>query len=191
MRSLTLASAAFALAISGAAVAGDLGYDPALDQKLELGGFTLVSPANGGSPVVISFDLEENGADVVGFSFSGNASGITDTGSWASDTNLVIDAPDGQSTSIGGFSGTPDFDWDFDGAGSTDDGFYESGPHLAFNAAPKAGTWTFTFTNDWDSTAASDISWDGVSIILHKIPAPGALALLGLAGVAGGRRRRA
>lgn len=190
----TTAAGLLVLAAAATAAAGDLGYDPALDEKLDIPTFGLADDES----VTFSFDLPENGNPVVGFSFSGTVSGISGTSTWASDTVLRIDAPGGGNVTAGGFNFPNDLDWDFDGSGSTDDGTYASGPHLVDRlgdplfggGTPKGGTWSFTFTQSF-GVADQTVSWEGVSIVLHKIPTPGALALLGLAGLAGRGRRRA
>ncbi len=57
----------------------------------------------------------------------------------------------------------------------------------------KEGIWTVEFALDWFGGTQDSIrpmEWKNVSITLHNIPAPGPLALLGLAGVLFKRRRR-
>ncbi|MFU8829658.1 MAG: hypothetical protein ACNA8P_09530 [Phycisphaerales bacterium] len=184
--SRVLAATGAGLAITAAASADN--FDPALDIVLDLGSFTLISPANGGAPV--DFDVI-GPADVVGFSFAGDVSGISGTSSWASDMQLNISIDGTQVYSIGGFSGVQN-NWDFQGSGSTNDGFYQSGPHLIAKDNPVAegAAWTFSFVNDWNSTLAADMDWSGVTLTIHRIPTPGAVGLVGLAGLAAIRRRR-
>lgn len=194
MRTRTIVSLAAVLAVAGTAAATEgLDYDPELDEKIVVPSFALADEES----FVFTVDLQENGNPVVGFSFSGVVSGISGTATWASDTLLTIGAPEGDSVVIGGFLAENDLDWDFQGSGSTDDGAYASGPHLEDadglplfgGGTGKGGTWSFTFTQTFGVTDQS-VAWDEVSIVLHKIPAPGALALIGLAGLGGGRRRR-
>lgn len=193
--SIALALGAALCATAGVAHAGS-GYDPALDISYNLGGFNLDSAANGGVTVAeFLVTPPANDSMIVGISFSGTVAGISGTGSWASDLMMVVTDPMQGQVSVGGFSGVQN-NWDFQGSGSSNDGFYESGPHLFWADSPigkdGAGSWKFTFTNDWDSTFAATMSWTDVTITFHKlmVPAPGALALLGLAGLAGGSRRR-
>jgi len=194
MKKIATLTAAAGIALSGAAFAND--FDPALDEKLDFGNFVLDSLANGGSPAVFNVPNGSNGNDIVGFSFSGAVTGISGNASWASDMQLIITDPNGGTFTVGGFtnSGNADIDWDFSGSASTNDGAYASGPHFAWKNDPiskdGAGSWTFSFANDWNSTIAATMSWTDVSITLHKIPTPGAAALFGLAGLAGIRRRR-
>jgi hypothetical protein len=154
---------------------------------------------------VYVYEIElDPGLAVNGFSFIGTVTGISDNGTWASDTMLGILGPSGSFTDIGGFVTSPENDWDFQGSGSNLDGTYESGPHFeALNLDPVepvfdsngdgttnlGGLWTFTFTQTFFSSSATEIAWTDVQITLLQIPGPGALALLGVAGLIGRRRR--
>lgn len=154
-------------------------HDPSLDESFALGGFTLDSAANGGSPAVLTVPggVASNGG-VVGFSFEGTVAGISGTDSWAADMCMVVEAPDGTTYALGGFSGTLAGcnvnAWDFGGSGSTNDGTYAS-VHDGLWAEPGLeddGDWTFTFVNDWDSASAATMDWSGVSVTLHKVAPP-------------------
>jgi hypothetical protein len=154
---------------------------------------------------VYVYEVElDPGLAVNGFSFIGTVTGVSGNGTWASDTLLEITGPSGSFTSIGGFATTPENDWDFQGSQSSEDGTYESGPHFeALELDPVepvfdsngdgttdlGGLWTFTFTQTFFSSSATEIAWTDVQITLIQIPAPGALALLGVAGLVGRRRR--
>ena len=164
-------------------------FDPDLDIVVNLGQFTVFADA-GGDPIVVKFNVTGPG-DVVGFSFGGDASGLTGNGTWASDTRLSVRIDGTEQFNIGGLVGR-DNDWDFQGSGSTNDGPYASGPHLFAKDNPiDAGAmWTFAFFHNWNSASAAPISWENVTITLHRVPAPGAMALLGLGGLVAGRRRR-
>lgn len=194
MRTMIAGATVSAIAFVAMPASADF-HDPSLDETYELGGFNLNSEANGGV-ISASFTIvpPANDFPIVGFSFSGTVAGITGSGSWASDLQLAIDDPNGNTTLIGGFSTPSDFDWDFQGSGSADDGDYASGPHFLWEDSPidKDGVnaFVFTFTNDWNSELAAMHQWSNIEITFHKIPAPGALALLGLAGLVGSRRRR-
>jgi hypothetical protein len=140
-----------------------------------------------GGPVTLNFNVAQNVA-VTGFSFSGTCSFLASIGSWASDTRLTISAPGGASATIGGYDNqaSSTFLWAFQGGASSAPGNYTSGPHnMAFGNAN--GNWTLKFENDWNFSG-SQIDWQNVHVTL--IPAPGAMALLGLGGLLAGRRRR-
>ena len=52
------------------------------------------------------------------------------------------------------------------------------------------GTWTVTLSDEFDASGIDHTYLQGSTITINKVPAPGALALLGLGGVAAMRRRR-
>ncbi len=150
--------------------------DPSLDEVLEVGEFTVDSPANNGDPVTVSLPggVSSRG-EVTGLSFDGTVAGISGSGSWASDLCMRLEPPAGAVFVVGGFSGTEpgcdSIDWDFQGADS--DGSYASEHLEVFDPAQDdEGEWTVTFVNDWDSTSAATMQWWDVSITLHKTPLP-------------------
>lgn len=153
-------------------------HDPDLDEQFAFPDFGLDSPANGGEPISFAFQGGvDNRGRVTGFSFNGTASGITGNPVRASDTCLVVEAPDGETYAIGGADGTypgcTDHAWDFQGADSGDDGLYPSAHETAFDPVVNdAGEWKFTFLNDWDDAGSATIAWSGVTITLHKTPLP-------------------
>jgi len=112
---------------------------------------------------------------------------------WAGDMHIGITDPNGNSLQFGGYDyddGSPnagDFPSSWD---SSTSGVYSHGASLA-PVLGGSGDWTFTFTDGYSSGAATD-NWNGIVNMegLTLVPAPGALALLGLAGLAGRRRRR-
>ncbi|MEE9128472.1 MAG: hypothetical protein V3T84_00505, partial [Phycisphaerales bacterium] len=54
------------------------------------------------------------------------------------------------------------------------------------NPIPKGGDWNFMFAETWDG----GVEYNNLTITLLKIPSPGALALIGVAGLVSPRRRR-
>lgn len=187
----TLILAAACAALTAAETANADNYDPNLDVEIEIGSFFVDSAPNGGEPVVYNFIGADN---VVGFSFSGTVTGPSGNSSYASDLLMTIVAGDEDPFLVGGFSTTNDLDWDFQGFQSTEDGDYSSGPHILLrdDPAPAGLEWTISFMNDWNNAAAATLHWSDVVLTVHHapIPAPGALALLGIAGVCAPRRRR-
>lgn len=192
MKNVALCTAITALCAATTAASAGIAWDPALDELILINdteGFTLEDGETA------SFSVNLTGQNtVVGFSFAGVWAG--GGGAWASDTIMTITAPDSTQISRGGFPAPGgDQDWDFQGGVSSGDGMYSHGfgstfgdgdADLAFAGGVSGnGTWTFEFEQTWGVA-----TWKGVSIVLHQIPAPGALALLGLAGLVGVRRRR-
>lgn len=168
MRGLILAASA-ALVVAGAASA---------DVVVSMGSASL---AGGASMSASSGDV--SGA-MTGFTISfGYVSG--GGGAWASDAALVING-----AQYGGYDilfGTAFMGaWGFDGPGSGADGAYGE----TRNHASSAAAFNLVFGNGWSTGPVS--SFNDVTVTLHgvnAVPAPGALALLGLAGFAGRRRR--
>lgn len=103
--------------------------------------------------------------------------------SFPGDMKVDLFAPDGQYFSVGGFD-TYVQGWDYVNYGNGNTYEYNSGQ---FNNAPK-GYWYIRLTNDWASSSES--MYGSGLIIFHKIPAPGALGLLGVAGLLAAPRRR-
>ncbi|HRQ63598.1 MAG TPA: DUF11 domain-containing protein [Xanthomonadaceae bacterium] len=156
------------------------GFDPLLDEPLDVPNFTVISPANGGTPQVFTIPAGVlTSGIVVGFSFEGTVSGITGNGDWASDMCMQIEGPDGSMFSVGGIGAAiPNCNvnlWDFNGGGSTNDGTYAS-EHLDIWPFPPGaaddGDWTFTFIHGWNSTSANPMNWSGVTVTLHKVGIP-------------------
>ena len=76
--------------------------------------------------------------------------------------------------------------WDFDGAGSGDDGTYMSTFSLTeAGVIGSDGMLNVSFSDVFDG----GYTIKNMSILLTGIPAPGAIALLGIAGLTGRRRR--
>jgi hypothetical protein len=145
-------------------------HDGDLDEAFEVEDFTVVSPANGGTPV--NFTLPAGVATsgtVVGFSFEGTVAGVSGGGTWASDLRMTLTSPAGESFSVGGIPA--ENPWDFQGGGSTEDGTYTSTHFGAFgeDGTPDAGDWQVEFVHGWNSTSAADMDWSNVTITLHKV----------------------
>jgi MYXO-CTERM domain-containing protein len=141
----------------------------------------------GESSIITLTDLE---GELTGFCIDFDFDPASSPGSWASDAGFVLNG-----TQYGGFdiflssaSAFGDF-WAFDGAGSAAAGHYK-------DIVAASGTYTFgnsyvfEFGNAWSTS--SDVSYKNITVTLKgltQVPAPGAIALLGLAGLVGRRRR--
>lgn len=197
----TATTVAFAAAISfTTAVSANPNWDPSLDESFLLNDGNVF---NLGFQQTIDFTVAVSaGSPVIGFSFSGIASGISPFGAelLAEWTQLTVEAPDGQTFIVGSLTSpfANDAPWDFSTA-SAQNGLYRHGlgggqwfgdgqPQFAFGSGASAdGIWTFSFFQ----TLGSGIGWEDVTITLHRaIPAPSALALLVAFGLAGHTRRR-
>ena len=132
-----------------------------------------------------TFQKDDNGTTIEGFSIWVDYIG-DGGGTWASDTNAMITAPDGQSVSIGGFGSPADLDYDYQGSVSADPGIYMSGPHFGWiDGGNAGGTYTLKITQDFGVGFFNDFT-----VHILRVPAPGAAALLGLGGLVAMRRRR-
>jgi MYXO-CTERM domain-containing protein len=176
MSKITMCAAGLAAVLSSTAMA---------DQVLNLGNNTLT----GGNFNEYQFNLS---GSLTGFSI--NFDYVTGGGgSWASDMLLLIIDPNGAGQYWGGFNVSPagytdSGIWGFDGSASANSGNYGDSKSVA--GLSGNGTWTFRVYNGW-STAPSNQYNNFVLSAKGVVPAPGAIALLGLAGLAGRRRRSA
>lgn len=177
---LRLAAATSALALTCVASAGFL-----TTEKISLGTF---SAPGGQSSFFEYLGNPDNTDDIIGFTVSFIFNDAADPFAWASDLRLDI-VFQGGIYSVGGFS-TLVNPWDFQGSGSNPAGsyFHEACYVWEGNPFSKLDLKGFQLTNDYGFNGA--VAWQDISITLYKVPAPGALALLGMAGVTGARRRR-
>lgn len=167
MRNLILASSA-ALVVAGAASADvviNLGSNALAGSQFVTADSGAVTGSLTG--VSIAFDYVTGGG-----------------GAWASDMALVVNG-----TQFGGYDllfGTVHGGyWGFDGAGSAADGHYTDTKALAGSAA----SYAIIMGNGWSTAPVSQFNNFVVTLHGVEVPAPGAIALLGLAGIAARRRR--
>ncbi len=129
--------------------------------------------------------------EMVGFEIIFDFDPLDAGGAWASDMVFVLIGPGLEGVSWGGFNtdfGFPNQGtWAFDGSGSAAAGTYSDS---VVHGAQSDGVWTLGIGNGW--TTGGEVAYNNVSVTLFGtiVPAPGAVALLGLAGLAGSRRRR-
>lgn len=139
---------------------------------------------------------------------------------WASDLTMTIISPAGRSWTVGGWDNLNERDenwmgWegsagDFpppvqpagvfpnDGQNFDDNGnkipVFLHADHFPWkeDPQPKEGIWTITVKTDFLAVdpGPRDAFWVDIQISLYNIPAPGALSLLGVAGLLTKRRRR-
>ena len=141
----------------------------------------------GGQSAVFNFTDSVPVVDSISISFD-YAEPVLDA-SWASDVQVILTDGVGNSLIIGGFinSNAADILWAFDGSISDDPGNYSD--TFATNFVTD-GIWSLTFVNDWTSDPNPN-DYANLIVTMGPVPAPGALALLGLAGVSRRRRRKA
>ena len=121
----------------------------------------------------------------------------TGDSSWGSD--MIFGASDGfNGVSIGGYNGYlssivggSSSMWSFGGGinGAPTDGSY-SGLNVLGSAVSMSGVASAIMANGWLTSAGTTTSVELTFYGLNAVPAPGALALLGLAGLSGTRRRK-
>jgi hypothetical protein len=178
MRKISVLGSLCAAAIASAAAAEvtlDLGSGTFAASEFNNYEFELIGTMTGFS---ISFDYVTN-----------------EGGSWASDMVFFIIGPGLEGIAWGGFNtqfGIPinGGTWGFDGAGSAASGPYSD---TKVHFATAGGMWSFGIGNGW--TASPPVEYNNVSVTLFGdisfVPAPGAIALFAVAGLAGRGRRRA
>lgn len=143
-------------------------HDPARDEVLQVPDFTL--GGGGAYSKAVPGGVATKGT-VVGFTFEGTVAGISGTQAYASDLAMTVTPPGGAAYAVGGF-GTSNPDWDFQGAGSGEDGSYAS-THVGTDifgsdGTADAGDWQFDFENIFEVT----MDWTGVTVTLHKQAPP-------------------
>ena len=140
----------------------------------------------GGEAVFV--DLGEVSGTLTGISYSYSWTNNEGDSSWSSDMLIGV-THSGTAVSVGGYnlSFTSGSSW---GALA---GSYSSGTYSGYASGSMAmsGPAGFWWVNGWSASAGTTSSATVTLMGINAIPAPGALALLGLAGIAGRRRRRA
>ena len=134
----------------------------------------------------IDFEVD---LDVVAFTFDVDFVNVFGDSSWASDLEMMVTNSAGETFVVGQkkFNGGDPFGpqddiWDFDGPKGDPTGHYTSTHE--FGGA--AGSWNVQFAESWDG----GVEYNNMTLTLQQVPGPGALGLLGLAGLTLRRRRR-
>ena len=180
----------FVLSAAGASAAA-IGGAAAADITVNIGSTSLL----GGEYTTVSLGSVSGAVTSIGYRYVWENS--TGDSSWGSD--MIFGASDGfNGVSIGGYNGYlssivggSSSMWTFGGGitGSPNDGSY-SGLNVLGSAVSMSGIADAIMANGWLSSAGTVTSVELTFYGLNAVPAPGALALLGLAGLAGGTRRR-
>ena len=150
----------------------------------------------GGQSFIVNVDLD-TGEDllVAGFEFRYDYAEFVSDASWASDSQVMVLGPAGDMFIVGGLTNLPfaDEEWSFQGPSSDGNGHYaDSGADIFLpwvDDPLPLGLFSVAFTNDWQSDPNENL-YDVQVRFYEATPAPGALALLGLAGLVGRGRRR-
>ncbi len=140
-----------------------------------------------------TFTIDQSTSDALsGFSWDLEYQAGVGNASWASELNIVLthvasgftfsfDGSDANFADLGPDDVT--FGW-----GDSGGFFLSAGTIAASGVADTSGIWTITVSDEFD-----DFGQDGIlngTITINKVPAPSALALLGMGGLLAGRRRR-
>ena len=166
-----------AAGVSAAAIAGAANADitVVIDETLLLGG------------EAVFVDLGEVSGTLTGISYSYSWSNTAGDSSWSSDMLIGV-THSGTAVSVGGYNlGFGGSSW------GALNGSYSTGTFTGYASGSMAmsGNAGFYWANGWSSSGGTTSSATVTLMGINAIPAPGALALLGLAGIAGRRRRRA
>jgi MYXO-CTERM domain-containing protein len=169
----------FMLSAAGVSVAAIAGFAPA-DIVVVVDSVSLLGSS------MVAYDLGAVSGTLTGIGYSYAWSNDTGDSSWSSDMLIGVSAS-GAMASVGGYN------LNFGGSswgglnGSAGTGTYSGS---ASGSMAMNGAGAFYWANGWSSSAGTTSSGTFTLYGINAVPAPGALALLGLAGIASRRRRK-
>ncbi len=169
----------FMLSAAGVSVAAIAGFAPA-DIVVVVDEVSLLGDSS------VFYDLGVVSGTLTGISYSYAWSNDTGDSSWSSD--MLIGVSGGASmVSVGGYN--VGFSGSYWGglAGSAGTGTYSG---AAYGSMAINGSAGFHWVNGWGASGGTTSSGTFILYGINAVPAPGALALLGLAGIASRRRRK-
>ena len=176
----------------GLAIAAGLAMPAAANEWTNTDVFKLGNLLLGGQQgEIFTLILPDNAKGVIGFSVEFDYFEPIPDGSWASDAQVIVTSPLGAVYTVGGFdnAGAADELWVYDGPGSDGPGHYADQFFPWKDDLQPKGAWTVSFFNDWGADGNVN-EYNNIVVTFYKIPGPGALALLGVAGLIARRRRR-
>lgn len=150
-------------------------------ETIDLGGSTSDGLFGDGTNTVVTVNVDDGGQGLTVVGFAWVLSFEAFAPSWGSEARIDITSPEG---TLFTFSGA-DAGW------TNDPGiFVNGGNSTVFDGELVAGDWEFRFYESFDDGIEPDGIYNNAIFVIKAVPAPGALALLGVAGLLGSSRRR-
>jgi len=148
--------------------------------EIDLSGAESEGEFGDASNTVLTVDVDAGDRTVAGFGWLLSFEAFSP--SWGAEARIDITSPAG---TVFTFSGD-DAGW------ATSPGVFVDGDDTdIFNGELASGEWEFRFYEDFDDASTDpDGIYRNATFLIKSVPAPGALALLGVAGLAARRRRR-
>ncbi len=150
-------------------------------QPIDLSGATSDGLFGDGANTVVTVNVDDGGQGLTVVGFAWVLSFEAFSPSWGSEARIDITSPTGTTFTFSG-SGA--------GWGNSSGVFVAGGSTLDFDGELVAGDWEFRFYESFNDATMPDGIYHNALFVIKAVPAPGAMALLALAGFAGTRRRR-